>query len=208
VHVRPGTRSRACNAYPPLVLSSDPRSRTEFQLSQPVKRVSRFVPRGWASTLEVRRFAAVGVLSTLVDYLLFVALTKIMQLPLAWVWVAKLLSGTVAISISFYLNRKWVFRATGAAKVQAVRFATTTIVGVFGIQTALTQSFTTFYPGLGRALYVVLKDTGLPADFPSVVTEPLAIKTTAFALATAVSMTFNFLLYRHWVFRAKTQTST
>lgn len=156
-----------------------------------------------ASTLQVRKFATVGLLNTLVDYLLFVALTKSLHVPLGWVWVAKLVSGTAAISISFYLNRRWVFRATGAAAhAQAVRFVATTMVGVYAIQTPLTQLFADTYTAPGRALYAVLKDMGVAGAIPSVVTEPLAIKTAAFALATAVSMTFNFLLYRYWVFRA------
>jgi hypothetical protein len=77
------------------------------------------------------------------------------------------------------------------------------VLGVYAIQTPLTQLFVNSYPGVGKSLYVVLRDTGLPGAFPTVVTEPLAIKTAAFALATAVSMTFNFLVYRYWVFRLK-----
>ena len=142
---------------------------------------------------------AVGVVNTSVDYVLFVGLTKVLRLPLDWVWVAKLISGTVAISISFYLNRRWVFRVTGARTSQAARFVATTVLGVYAIQTPLTQLFTNSVPGLGKALYDVLKDAGLSG---SVLTELLAIKTVAFALATCVSMTFNFLLYRFWVFRS------
>jgi putative flippase GtrA len=161
------------------------------------------LPRTWARTVQARRFVVVGVVNTSVDYALFIGLTKIMRLPLDWVWVAKLISGTVAISISFYLNRTWVFRATGAARGQAWRFIATTALGVYAIQTPLTQLFANLYPGLGNALYAVLRDTGLSGSFPSVLTEALAIKTAAFALATAFSMTFNFLMYRYWVFRVK-----
>ena len=142
---------------------------------------------------------AVGVVNTTVDYVLFVGLTKVLRLPLDWVWVAKLISGTVAISISFYLNRRWVFRVTGAPMGQAARFVATTVLAVYAIQTPLTQLFANSYPGLGKALYDVLKDAGLSG---SVVTQALAIKTVAFALGTCVSMTFNFLLYRFWVFRS------
>jgi putative flippase GtrA len=161
----------------------------------------RSIPRAWASALQIRRFVAVGVLNTFVDYVLFVALTKVLRIPLDWVWVAKLASGTVAISISFYLNRRWVFQATGAAKAQAVKFVATTIIGVYAIQTPMTQVFASSYTDPGRGLYHLLKAVGLADDLPTVVTRPLAIKTAAFALATAASMTFNFLLYRTWVFR-------
>jgi putative flippase GtrA len=157
----------------------------------------------WAKTLQVRRFAAVGVVNTLVDYVLFVALTKLFRIPLDWVWIAKVASGTVAISISFYLNRTWVFRSGRARLGQAARFIAATFVGVYVIQTSLTQFFVSYRPGLGEALYAFLDDVGLAGVFPVVLTEPLAIKTVAFVLATSVSMTFNFLAYRFWVFPAE-----
>jgi putative flippase GtrA len=163
----------------------------------------RISQRTWASTLQVRRFAVVGVANTFVDYVLFVALTKILRLPLDWVWIAKVLSGTVAISISFYLNRRWVFRANGAPFRQAARFLMTAAVGIYGIQTSLTQFFASAHPELGKDLHGVLHDVHLATQFPHVFTEALAIKTVSFALATAVSMTFNFLVYKFWVFREK-----
>lgn len=157
-----------------------------------------------ARTLEIRRFGAVGLVNTLIDYVVFVALTKIMRLPLESVWVAKVISGTLAIAVSFYLNRTWVFRTSGAPLVQAARFVTVTVIGVYGIQTPLTHLFASVYPGLGKTLYGALDAIRVTRVFPSVLTEALVIKTVAFALATSVSMTFNFLLYRFWVFRRKT----
>lgn len=92
----------------------------------------------WASTLQVRRFATVGLVNTIVDYGIFITLTKLLRLPLGWVWIAKLVSGTVAITVSFYLNRRWVFRSVGGGNAQAMRFLAVTLVGVIGIQTSLT----------------------------------------------------------------------
>jgi putative flippase GtrA len=155
----------------------------------------------WANTLQVRRFAAVGVINTLVDYVVFAALTKLFQIPLDWVWTAKIVSGTVAISISFYLNRRWVFQVGGARIGQAARFIAVTVVGVYCIQTPLTQLFVSYYGGAGRAVYALLDGLGLAAAFPWLLTEALVIKTVAFVLATSVSATFNFVAYRFWVFR-------
>jgi putative flippase GtrA len=156
----------------------------------------------WVRTLQARRFAVVGAVNTSVDFVLFVGLTKILHLPLDLVWVAKLMSGTVAISISFMLNRSWVFGATthGAMR-QGAKFVAATAVGVYGVQTPLTQLFASVFQAPGRALYAVLRDVGLAHAFPSILTHALATKTAAFALATCVSMAFNFLAYRYWVFR-------
>jgi putative flippase GtrA len=163
---------------------------------------TRLHRHAWTRTLRARRFVVVGALNTSVDYVLFVGLTKILHLSLDWVWVAKLMSGTVAMTISFLLNRNWVFGARGGAGMrQAARFVAATAVGVYGVQTPLTQLFAGVYQAPGRAFYAVLRDLGLAQAFPSVVTEALATKTAAFALATCLSMTFNFLAYHFWVFR-------
>jgi putative flippase GtrA len=134
---------------------------------------------------------------------LFIGLTKTFHLALSSVWVAKVASGTVAISLSFFLNRNWVFRAKGSARAQAVRFSATTVFAVYAIQTPLTQVFADTLTWPGRTLYDLLHGLGVAQHVPSVVTEPLAIKTAAFLLATAVSMVFNFVVYRRWVFRAR-----
>ena len=174
---------------------------TQPQRSRPARLLH--LPTLWAGTLQVRRFATVGVLNTAVDYVIFISLTKLLHLPLAWVWIAKLISGTVAISLSLYLNRTWVFRSQAGGHAQAARFVATTVVGVYGIQTPLTQLFANTFTAPGRALFDIVKDLGLHDAFPSVLTEPFTVKTGAFAIATAVSMTFNFLLYRYWVFRKR-----
>jgi putative flippase GtrA len=157
----------------------------------------------WRRTLEFRRYLTVGLGNTLLDYFLFIALTKILRLPLELVWIAKVISGTVAISISFYLNRTWVFRASGAPMGQAAKFVTTTVVGVYAIQTPLTHIFSSVVPEPGLAVYDALARTGLTDALGSVLTEAFVVKSVAFVLATVPTIVFNFLLYRLWVFPAK-----
>jgi putative flippase GtrA len=167
------------------------------------RRRAAIIRLGWGRTLEFRRYLTVGAANTALDYVLFIALTKALRIPLDWVWTAKVASGTVAISISFYLNRRWVFRAGGGSIGQAVRFVTTTAVGVYGIQTSLTHVFASYYPQVGKALYDALALTGPTDAFKSVLTEALVIKTVAFAIATVPTVAFNFLMYRLWVFPNK-----
>lgn len=176
---------------------------TQVDSSRPAQPLAMGTSLNRARAFQAGRFVVVGALNTLVDYLLFIGLTKTFHLPLSWVWVAKLVSGTVAISLSFFLNRNWVFRAKGRARAQAVRFVATTVFAVYAIQTPLTQLFADSFTLPGRTLYELLHAAGLPRHLPSIVTEPLAIKTAAFALATVVSMVFNFVVYRRWVFRAR-----
>lgn len=131
------------------------------------------------------------------------SLTRIFSIPLAWVWIAKLLSGSVAMAGSFLLNRGWVFASRDARRSgQVARFLITTISASWGLQLALTQFFSSVWPAPGLASYAVLSRLGLPAIAPAILTEAAAIKTVAFAFATSASLAWNFLLYRFWVFRA------
>ena len=68
---------------------------------------------------QIRRFAASGVINTLSDYAVFMLLTKIFSVPLERVWIAKLISGGLAMAVSFLLNRGWVFASPDARRSEA-----------------------------------------------------------------------------------------
>ena len=149
---------------------------------------------------QAGRFAVVGATNTLIDYVVFIGLTKIFSIPLDWVWIAKAASGAVAMTNSFMLNRRWVFRGRGRIVREGGAFITATVIGLYLIQTPLTQFFSSVYPSPGELAYDIVQRIGVADLIPDVVTESFMVKTTAFALATAASMTWNFLTYRHWVF--------
>jgi putative flippase GtrA len=143
------------------------------------------------------------VVNTLSDYVVFMSLTRIFSVPLGRVWVAKLISGGVAMAVSFLLNRGWVFASRDARHSgQVARFLVTTISASWGIQLALTQFFSSAWPVPGLLGYALLDRVGLASMAPGILTEAAAIKTVAFGLATSASMAWNFVLYRTWVFRA------
>ena len=91
---------------------------------------------------EVVRFGLVGVVNTVVDYVIFITLTVVFDIPLSSVWIAKYPSSAVGMAVSFFLNRRFVFRATAhRRRGQAFRFITATLIGIFVIQNLLTQLF-------------------------------------------------------------------
>ena len=146
------------------------------------------------NTQEVARFGLVGVINTLVDYVLFIAFTIVFQLPLSRVWVAKYASSAIAMIVSYVLNRRYVFRSRQRnVRAEALRFFTTTLVGVFVIQNLLTQFFSSEFPFFGEQAYRLLGPLGF--------TESFTIKTVAFGLATIASLTWNYLTYKYWAFR-------
>jgi putative flippase GtrA len=165
------------------------------------------VAKKQASTAgQVGRFGLVGIMNTVIDYVLFIGLTKAFSIPLDRVWTAKLVSGTVAMANSFYWNRKFVFKRDKvkgeAAQAQLVRFVVSTLIGTYVIQTSLVQLFTTGLPQLGEFGYHVLVTIGIVGIAPNLFTEAFVVKTAAFGLATLGSMTWNFLLYKLWAFKS------
>lgn len=83
-----------------------------------------------ALTGQAGRFALVGVVNTLVDYLLF---TGLVYLAGFGVVPANIIAGMSAILVSFLLNRTWTFpesRHHGAAHLQFLKHLVTTGSGL------------------------------------------------------------------------------
>lgn len=154
-----------------------------------------------STTVQVEKFGLVGILNTLIDYVIFIALTKIFSIPLSQVGYAKLVSGAVAMANSFYFNRTWVFKSGGDGKSQLVRFLISTLVAVFIIQLGLVQFFSSVFPYFGELGFNIMEAIGIVSLLPVVFTQEFVIKTVAFGLATVASMTWNFLLYKYWAFK-------
>lgn len=148
---------------------------------------------------QVARFGLVGVINTVVDYVVFITLTAVFSIPLSKVWVAKYPSSVVAMAVSFALNRSFVFRSRrDAVAGQAFRFVIATVIGVFVIQNLLTQFFASVFQYPGTVTYRLLQAVGLGFS------EKFTIETVAFALGTFASLTWNFLAYKYWAFRPTT----
>ena len=140
---------------------------------------------GWTRE-QVVRFAVVGALNTLIDYVVFIGLTIAFHLSLSSVWLAKYPSSAIAMLVSYVLNRRWVFQSR-ARRVgrESARFFATTIFGVLVVQNLLTQFFSSGFPFFGKAAWRALDAIGIA---PS---EDFVIKTVAFCLA--ASLTWNFV---------------
>ncbi|HNW85692.1 MAG TPA: GtrA family protein [Candidatus Limiplasma sp.] len=112
------------------------------------------------------RFALVGGTATLLDYGLYMALGWALPLP-----AAKGISTTLACVYSFFLQRRWTFRAAPASLPMAVRYLLTQAVNI-SVNVLVNQ-----------LAYGVLHQ-----------------RTLAFALATAAATTVNYLLQKAFVF--------
>lgn len=95
------------------------------------------------------RFAGVGVVTTLLDTVLFAGLTHAGVPPAP----ANLLSYSCGIAVSYGLNRRWTFRAAGSHG-QAVRFALSMLLGL-AISTALVATLSTYLPPVAAKVVTV-----------------------------------------------------
>ena len=121
---------------------------------------------------QALKFLAVGVLNTLVDAALYVALTRWLGLA-AWPVLAKGISYGAGVLNSFAWNRSWTFRSTARAWTTLLPFVLANLV-------ALAVN--------AGAMHLGLNVLGLP--------EPIAL-----VLATGVTFLWNFVISKFIVFR-------
>lgn len=149
------------------------------------------------------KFGVVGISNTLIDYTIYITLTKVLNVPLDQVYVVKFFSGTVAMINSFYWNRRWVFASRAGIGKSGLRFLLATLVSIYAIQpsvvwlfsaTTAGQSFGVFWFELARVL-------GIAGLVPEVLTKDFVIKTVAFGMGVIGSAIWNFTLYKLWAFR-------
>jgi putative flippase GtrA len=149
---------------------------------------------------QAGKFGLIGILNTVIDYTIFIALTKIFSIPLDRVWVAKFFSGSVAMANSFYFNRKWVFHHIDHTGKRVVRFVIVTLVAVYVIQLAVVQYFSS-HTGVGIFFYNLANSLGVIGLAPHVFTQSFVIKTVAFGLGVGTTLIWNFTLYKLWAFK-------
>lgn len=128
------------------------------------------------SVRQFYKFAVVGVANTAIDFLIYLALTRIFSFFADNFVLANIISFSVAVSNSFYWNRKWTFRSVDERHVrQYMKFFIVNVAGL-GINTAVLYLLVTY------------------AGFYDVLAKVIAI---------GVALFWNFFVNRMWVFREK-----
>lgn len=153
---------------------------------------------------EYRRigaFGAVGVVNTALDFGLLNLLHfhfKVALIP------ANLISTTVAMVFSFFANRRVVFHAHNNKQTlwrQAFWFWVVTAIGLYGIQTSIIWAGTHFMQSplthWGELMHSLVPLTAL------------VISTNSLKLVASIaSLTWNYVLYKKFVFVARDQDKT
>jgi putative flippase GtrA len=121
------------------------------------------------------RFIVVGLLNTSIDFAILFLLTRLG----VGVFVANMVSTSVALAFSFIANRSITFRSGGDARVQIVKFTVVTLIALWLVQPAIIVAVSALLGG--------------------VMSEPLVLLIGK-ACATIVSMIWNYILYARFVF--------
>jgi putative flippase GtrA len=131
---------------------------------------------------EKVRFGLVGGVNTATDFSVLFILVKALGVP---VFAANIVSTSVAIGVSYLLNKKAVFGNDGqASKRQVALFIIVTLMGLWVIQTIIIALVSQlFYMSLHMDAHNIL------------------VLFVSKALATAVTLVWNYLWYSRVVFK-------
>jgi putative flippase GtrA len=134
---------------------------------------------------ELIKFAIVGGTTFVIDSAIFytLKLTVLDAKPVT----AKIISGVVAVIVSYILNRGWSFKNRGGRRR---RQEVLLFFAVSGIGVVLS-----FIP-----LYISSYVFGLRAPDVSLTTENLADFISAYVIGNLLQMVFRFWAFRRWVF--------
>ncbi len=145
---------------------------------------------------SLAKFGLVGILNTAIDFILFNVLTNkkigLRKIP------ANLISTSVAMLVSFTLNRGFVFNATGGnIYLQSAEFFAVTAFGLYVLQNIV--------------IWLLLEKWEWPVEFVWKVVQLIKLdkymghefvrKNAAKAAATLVSLTWNYLMFSFIVFK-------
>lgn len=146
---------------------------------------------GGHDIIRAGKFGIVGVLNTLIDFLLYNILSSLLKLTLVQ---ANIISTTVAMLFSFTANKKLVFKSHGSVMKQSVLFLAVTAFGLYILQTGTIKFLTDiWFEPIALGLYLA-HAIGLQGH------DQFLIKNGAKAAGTIVSLTWNYIMYKKVVF--------
>jgi putative flippase GtrA len=148
-----------------------------------------------AEVKQVGKFGVVGALNTVMDFIIY----NLLHFKLGWALIqSNIVSTTIAMIFSFYMNKKLVFRHhEGSHLKQGIIFFAVTAFGLYVLQTGTIQVLTEVWTEplqLTVAFAHVL-------DLDRFFSDTFIVNNCAKALGTIISLTWNYLMYKKVVFR-------
>ncbi|HSX02612.1 MAG TPA: GtrA family protein [Candidatus Saccharimonadia bacterium] len=148
-----------------------------------------------ADLRRVGKFGAIGVINTLLDFTIYNVLHTQAGLSLI---EANIISTTCAMIFSFFANKQIVFKHHGGRWWhQAVPFFAATMFGLYVLQNGTITLLTDIWPGMLGVAVMLAHATGASR----VVSDSFVVNNGAKAVATAVSLAWNYIIYKKVVFK-------
>lgn len=151
---------------------------------------------------QVGKFAAVGVINTLIDYvilnaLVFLGLTAAITILGQEFLMANIISVFVAMVNSFILNKQWTFKsAVEGINLfwEIVKFLVITIIGMFIVHQIVFNVFYYNFPSLFSSVSHFL-------NLDKILSDKFVILNGAKSIAIIISLIWNFIGYKFIVFK-------
>ncbi len=144
--------------------------------------------------VKLTRFLAVGVFNTIFDLSLLNAFVFLLHIPLL---VANLMSASISISTSYFLNHHIVFRSPEQHEVKRfLHFFAVTGIGILGIQTLVIYTVSHLLSPYDTSLTHLFRQLGFRH-----ITGRLIDLNIAKLSAVATAMAWNFSIYHFVVFK-------
>jgi putative flippase GtrA len=149
-----------------------------------------------AEVRRVGKFGVVGALNTVMDFIIY----NLLHFKLGWALIqANIVSTTIAMIFSFYMNKKLVFRHHhGSHLKQGIVFFAVTAFGLYVLQTGTIQLLTEVWT---EPLQLLVGATHL-INLDHIFSDTFIVNNCAKALGTIISLTWNYVMYKKVVFRA------
>lgn len=147
---------------------------------------------GGHDLVRAGKFGAVGIVNTLMDFAIFNFFTSVIKLTLIQ---ANIISTTIAMIFSFVANKQLVFKP-GQSSVarQAVSFLIVTAFGLYVLQLGTIKVLTEVWLAPVTLLVAFAHAVGIIGH------DQFVIKNSAKAVATIVSLVWNYIMYKKVVF--------
>jgi putative flippase GtrA len=142
---------------------------------------------------HVSKFGAVGVLNTLLDFIIYNLLSSKVGLSLIQ---SNIISTTVAMMFSFYANKQHVFKKhDGHVGRQAAAFLIVTAFGLYILQTGAIHFLTSVWLWPMRLTLGAAHSIGIQEH------DQFIVKNGAKGIATIISLSWNYIMYKKVVFK-------
>lgn len=154
---------------------------------------------------QVGRFGLVGILNTVVDFVVQFLLFKLVGLSSS---VAAVLSGTVAMTVSFFFNQRFTFRRQHSSTAKIVLFFVITAFGIWVLRPIIITIFVHYWTWPSHTAYDIvlkLKLDQLPGVHSLLYTgkktaQEVVANELALVMAIIIVLFYNYVAYKRYVF--------